>query len=466
MRRIYLLFVFALAGSAWGQPDTMWTWQFHLDRTYATTHISTLDTIFVGMERTRIFDGSPNVCIEAIVGTNSLENTGGWSRSLGSLAYSTTQIFKRNDESLLVIGWRCPECAPFYYDPYVWKFDSARNLQWERAYDYSRSFVSADMFHRPYDMDESGYYLIGNQIGGTPAALLKIDLEGDSLWTRRLSPWQRTRLRSVKCVGANEFMIAGFGGNEGFQDRAFVMRVDSNGTILHQWDCPIEDTQPISLSRVDNEFVVTGTSVDGNVNHVWYARLDHSCNELFFEEEEANHHVANVVRSASCANGDLILSIWSYGSASTLRRLSPDFSVRWIVPSLPIVVYDLDELTDGSLALSGGAGGRARLLRTQPDVVEQSEAPLELPATIALHPAYPNPFNPNTTITFDLAREMNVTLTAYDILGNQVKTLVNGRMPAGTHDIAFDGAGLPSGIYFCRLEAGTFSQTQKLMLLK
>ncbi|MBL0062742.1 MAG: T9SS type A sorting domain-containing protein [bacterium] len=75
---------------------------------------------------------------------------------------------------------------------------------------------------------------------------------------------------------------------------------------------------------------------------------------------------------------------------------------------------------------------------------------------MCLAPAYPNPFNPNTTITFDLAREMNVTLSAYDILGNQVATLVKGSMSAGTHEVTFNTTNLPSGIYFCRLQAGDF----------
>jgi photosystem II stability/assembly factor-like uncharacterized protein len=80
--------------------------------------------------------------------------------------------------------------------------------------------------------------------------------------------------------------------------------------------------------------------------------------------------------------------------------------------------------------------------------------------------SYPNPFNPSTTIAFDLPTASHISLRVFDLLGREVAVLTDGFVEAGTHRTTFDGSKLTSGIYFVRLDAGKFSQTQKLMLLK
>ncbi|WKZ69487.1 MAG: T9SS type A sorting domain-containing protein [Melioribacteraceae bacterium] len=84
---------------------------------------------------------------------------------------------------------------------------------------------------------------------------------------------------------------------------------------------------------------------------------------------------------------------------------------------------------------------------------------------------YPNPFNPTTKIKFsipsDVKREMSdVKLIVYDILGREIKTLFNKSMQPGEYEVEFDATGLPSGVYFYRLNSGSFSQTRKMVLLR
>ena len=79
---------------------------------------------------------------------------------------------------------------------------------------------------------------------------------------------------------------------------------------------------------------------------------------------------------------------------------------------------------------------------------------------------YPNPFNPTTFIDYALPKSSFVTLKVYDILGREVKTLVNKQMPAGHFRVQFDGSNLASGVYFYRINTGDFIQTKKLILLK
>ena len=88
------------------------------------------------------------------------------------------------------------------------------------------------------------------------------------------------------------------------------------------------------------------------------------------------------------------------------------------------------------------------------------------PQSFALEQNFPNPFNPSTTIRYSLAKESRVKLKVFTNLGREVVTLVDGVEPAGLYGIQFDTKSLSSGSYFYRLEAGGFSQTRRLLLLK
>jgi len=89
-----------------------------------------------------------------------------------------------------------------------------------------------------------------------------------------------------------------------------------------------------------------------------------------------------------------------------------------------------------------------------------------IPSTFALHQNYPNPFNPSTTISYDLPVRARVKLVIYNLLGQEVATLVNGEQEPGRYNVKFDASGLPSGIYFYRLEAGKFVDVKKMILVK
>jgi len=89
-----------------------------------------------------------------------------------------------------------------------------------------------------------------------------------------------------------------------------------------------------------------------------------------------------------------------------------------------------------------------------------------IPLTYALHPNYPNPFNPVTHIQFTIPEPTDVKLQIFDLLGKQVDVLVNEMLPIGHHQVIWNPRNLSSGFYFYKLEAGSFIQTRKMILLK
>ncbi|MCX6149286.1 MAG: YCF48-related protein [Ignavibacteriales bacterium] len=118
-----------------------------------------------------------------------------------------------------------------------------------------------------------------------------------------------------------------------------------------------------------------------------------------------------------------------------------------------------------------GVGDSGLILYKAKDVAAQIENHVEqLPNQFILFQNFPNPFNPTTKISFWNSKFGFVSLKVYDILGNEVATLVNEEIPlsgiAGNYEVEFNGGNLSSGIYFYQLKAGNFSQTKKLILMK
>jgi hypothetical protein len=100
------------------------------------------------------------------------------------------------------------------------------------------------------------------------------------------------------------------------------------------------------------------------------------------------------------------------------------------------------------------------------DIPNAEEAAAQVPSRIWLYQSYPNPFNPSTTITYQLPRMLHVSLSVYDMLGREVSVLVNKRMNAGVHEVRFDAAGLSSGVYCYRLNAEDFVSTKRMVIIK
>ncbi len=137
--------------------------------------------------------------------------------------------------------------------------------------------------------------------------------------------------------------------------------------------------------------------------------------------------------------------------------------------SLPTwdAIKDFDHDGEDELFLFGWASPRHYMLFYHLQRVTTGAAESDpLPATFRLYSNYPNPFNPATTIQFDLPKASVVSIDIYDLLGRKIKNLVNAKQEAGTHSVIWDGRDQPSGIYFYRLRAGEFTETKKMLLLK
>jgi hypothetical protein len=90
----------------------------------------------------------------------------------------------------------------------------------------------------------------------------------------------------------------------------------------------------------------------------------------------------------------------------------------------------------------------------------------QVPSKYSLSETYPNPFNPSTNFTYELSKAGFVSVKVYDLLGREVATLVNEFKPAGSYPATWNAAGFGSGIYFCKMQSGSFTATKKMILMK
>ena len=142
-------------------------------------------------------------------------------------------------------------------------------------------------------------------------------------------------------------------------------------------------------------------------------------------------------------------------------QLVPSINFGWIIIG--------DETGQSSKRFDSRSASTAS---SRPQLIVQYTVPTTVnkasgkPEVFSLKQNFPNPFNPSTNISFSITQSGQTTVKIYDVLGNEVSTLVNQYFTAGMHSAKFDGTKLSSGIYFYRLQSGGLSATRKLMLLK
>jgi len=168
--------------------------------------------------------------------------------------------------------------------------------------------------------------------------------------------------------------------------------------------------------------------------------------------------------------GHIFCGTTNYGSG--VWR-STDYGDTWEQINSGLPTMDVRSVAvDSEDYLYAGPWGYSLFKTTTPTITDVSEINFA-PTSFSLEQNYPNPFNPSTTIKYTIpnvtlsgVEGSRVRLKVYDVLGNEIVTLVNEEKPIGTYELNWNAANLPSGVYFYRLQAGSFVETKKMILLK
>jgi hypothetical protein len=229
------------------------------------------------------------------------------------------------------------------------------------------------------------------------------------------------------------------------QDLAFMLRVIRGDTRSENLPSQIAPSEPVEFTLNDGSNIVTLQTTDS----IGVIRM------VFDGEVSPEPIKSGVGMSLNLRDGKTFILIWSF---------EPDLFFL----SGPLLSVDgPTELLEVEAATTDARPVHSII--SAPTEVENPN--VGLPGEFALHGNYPNPFNPTTTIAYDLPEQANVQIAIYNVVGQKVRTLVDRAESAGQHQVEWDGqddSGRPvsSGLYLYRMTAGEFMQSRKMLLLK
>jgi ligand-binding sensor domain-containing protein len=314
------------------------------------------------------------------------------------------------------------------------KFD---DMSWT-VYNTFNSGLPSDIIYS-IAIDSSGNKWIGTHEGG----LAKFD---DTNWTVFL-PNNNITCITIDAAG-NKWIGTGQNGLVMFDDTNWTVYNTSNSGL------PSNLITCMTIDAAGNKWI--GTEGGG-------LALFDDTNWTVYNTSNSGLPTNSFYSLTADENGNIWIATYDFGLVKFNRT-------DWIVfnssnSGLPInTISDIAIDKNENVWIATYGGGLA--VYKEGGVVSVDDKDLITPATFELEQNYPNPFNPSTMIKYSIPSSEFVTLKVYDVLGNEVATLVNEEKPAGTYEVKFDAAGLSSGIYFDKLQAGSLVETKKMILMK
>jgi photosystem II stability/assembly factor-like uncharacterized protein len=248
-----------------------------------------------------------------------------------------------------------------------------------------------------------------------------------------------------------------------FTDANNGTAVGFNGTILHTTNGGASWT---SQSSGTTNWILGASFTDANNGTVVGSEgtILHTANggTIWTEQSIGTTYILRGVSFTDANNGTAV------GNGGTIFRTTNGGATWTKQPSGTTRDLWGVSFTDAN---TGTVVGDGIILRTTSggvlvSVEEDGKADNYVPNQYLLEQNYPNPFNPSTTISFNLPSRSFISLKVFDVIGREVATIVSEELPAGNHSRQWNAANISSGIYFYSLQAGTFAQTKKLILLR
>ena len=362
-----------------------------------------------------------------------------WTKTYGGSGNDfCTSVKQTADLGYILTGTMNSEyCYPPYeineeYEPdssrgFLIKTDENGNMLW------TKTFPEKSYGNCTVETDDGGYIIVGwifldEQDIQSDVLLIKTNSFGDTLWTKVIGGEDNDIGFCVQET-SDGYVISGQTKPEGQPYDALLIKTDLYGEVVWSKTFGGERSDAaFSVEVSENSYFVTGTT-----NGIWW--VSNAGDMWAFETN---------------SSGDLL---WEniYDIAVN------DIAWCGIITS------------DGGYAMTGlvgyGFGGDLWLAKLASAPSGSKDNPNAV-TDYFLYQNYPNPFNPSTTINYSIPDISYVTIKVFDVLGNEIETLVNEEKPAGSYEITWYAENLPSGVYFYRLQAGDFIQTKKMILMK
>ena len=367
------------------------------------------------------------------------------------------------------------------------KYNNLGQLQWVKRYNGS---ADGNDLAQGLEVDISGNIFVTGTSDSTGSlydyVTLKYNSSGDIEWIKRYNgPANDGDLASEMSIDSsgNVYVTGWSFGNDTQTDYATV-KYNSSGDEqwAARWDDPASSydyAYDIAVDGNQNVYVTgvsQGMGTDNDFTTVKYNSLGEQQWAIPYNGESNGSDIPyNIaldylgdVYVAGYSNNNTEYAVIKYNGEGILQ-----WNESYIFEDYQSTPTDLLVDNSGNVIVAGFSSKAGEewiwsiVKYKQPDFIQlDTKEEVNSPSEFVLYQNYPNPFNPSTSIQYAVGSMQFVTLKVYDILGREVVSLVNEEKHAGTYKIKFDASGLASGIYLYRLQAGSFSEAKKMIVIK
>lgn len=392
-------------------------------------------------------------------------------------------IYCDNQGSVYVTGYT-EVTSSQNYNYITLKYNSAGILQWAKQYSNPVNSTDMAMF---IDGDGSNVYVTGTSVGqgsGNDFLTLKYNSNGDSLWTARYNG--TTQINEIpygfKVDAAGNVYVTGMSQGAGSGTDYVTIKYNTSG--IQQWlsrytspgnsqDIP----EGLTIDNNGNVYVTGRTRINSSYNDFatvkynsagaeqWVAVYNNNGVDLddygydVITDNQGNVYVTGNSQANGINRDALTIKYNSSGVQQWTARYDGS---------------DEDETYSIGLDPSGNIYVTGYRVSPNQDILTIKYSQVngitqlgnEIPQSFKLEQNFPNPFNPVTNIGLQIADFGFVSLRLYDVSGREIKQLVNEELNPGIYNVDLDASGIPSGVYFYRLETKNFAETKKMILIK
>jgi hypothetical protein len=414
-----------------------------------------------------------------------------WTKTFGDSATDRGYSVQQTTDGGYIITGYTESYGNGSDDVWLIKTDSNGDSLWTKTFGGSDN----DQGISGQQTSDGGYIIsgyTGSENGWNDVWLIKTDSNGDSLWTKTFGGNFNEVASSVQQTTDAGYIISGYTDSYGNgSDDVWLIKTDSNGDSLwtKTFGGGLHDRGSSVQQTTDGGYIITGYTQsfgNGNVSDAdtWLIRTDENGDSLWTktfggsdnDQGQSGQQTSDggyIISGYTKSYGNGSYDVWLIKTDSNGDSLwTKTFGGSYIEQS-----YSVQETVDGGYIITGytqsfGNGNYdVWLIKTDSEGYLSTQTAIELPIKFTLYQSYPNPFNPKTTINYDLLENSLVNITIYDMMGRVVNTLINGSQTAGYKSIQWnatndEGKPASAGLYLYTIQAGKFRQTKKMLLLK
>jgi len=479
---INLIFIFALFSKIHAQaPDTLWTKTFGgagWDESSSVEQTDDGGFIIAGTCGSNIA-GGPGVWL---IKTNAQGDTI-WTQMYGG---SRSYVQQTIDGGYIIVA-NIYSSDTGEYDILLIKTDVNGDTMWTQTYGGAESDMFWNLGHVIEQTSDSGYIILANiyyGYGESEIWLIKTNSFGDTIWTKTYVGLDSDYGYAVDQTNDGGYIIlaqtVSWSSKNNYN--IWLIKTNSLGDTLwtKTYDEPENECAYYVQQTTDGGYIIIGetttntymdaliikTDISGNT--IWrktHGGSEMDCGHSGFQTADGGYIIGGVTHSWGAGTRDFWViktnasgdTIWTqtYGGAT----IDCAHCISHTSDGGYIIVGHTDSFGNGEQDIW--------LVRIASDPSTSANKISNIVSKeFALHQNYPNPFNPKTTIEFSIPKTEYVTLKIYDVLGKEVVTLVDKQLTVGNYEYDWDASHFASGIYYYRIEAGSFTKSKKLILIK